>query len=72
MIVGYNTTMNLASEQSTTVREKYFIFTLAAYIVKWFEGLSEEDVENRFGEGIRIVFEISNKIVANYVYPHTV
>ena len=70
--LGYNTTMNLASEQSTTVRENYFIFTLAAYVVKWFEGLSEEDVEKRFGEGIRIVFEISNQIVANYLYPHAI
>lgn len=70
--LGYNTTMNLASEQSTTVRENYFIFTLAAYVVKWFAGSSEKDVEKQFGEGIRIVFEISNQIVANYVYPHTI
>lgn len=70
--LGYNTTMNLAFEPSTTVREKYFIFTLAAYIIKWFEGLTEENVENRFGKGIRVAFEISNRIVANYNYPHTI
>lgn len=67
--LGYNTAMNLALEQSTTVRENYFIFTLAAYVVKWFDGLSEYDVEDRFGKGIRVIFEISNRIVANYSYP---
>lgn len=65
-VAGYNINMDLDHETNSAVREKYYIFTLASYIVKWFDGLSETDIETRFGHGIRIVFELSHEIVEDY------
>ena len=67
---GYNTRMNVASEPSSSVRENYFVFTLAAYIIKWFEGLTAADIMNQFGAGVEIIFKISNEIVSKYNYPN--
>ena len=68
--IGYNSKMDLAHEPSSSVREKYFVFTLAAYVIKWFAGMTEQDVNIQFGEGIEKVYRISNEIVDAYVYPH--
>ena len=68
--IGYNTKMDLTHEQSSEVREKYFVFTLSAYIVKWFAGISEQDVLSQFGKGIEIIYKVANEIVDAYVYPH--
>ena len=69
--LGWNCEMDPLNEQDTSVREAYFAFTLAAFIVKWFEGLSEEEIRNRYGEGIRVIFQLSNEIVAEYNYPYS-
>lgn len=69
---GYNTSMSVVSEQSTTAREKYFMFTLAAYVIKWFEGLTEAEVNNKYGKGIELMFRLSNEIVADYTYPKSI
>lgn len=67
--LGYNKDMSISSQPSTSIREEYYIFTLAAYIVKWFEGLPEIDVESNQGYCTSIVYKISNEIVAGYIYP---
>lgn len=67
--LGYNTQMDLQNESSSTVREDYYVFTLAAYTVKWFKGLSEQEVKNRFGAGIELLYRLANEIVDAYNYP---
>lgn len=64
---GYNGIMK--AQKSTTVRENYFLFTLAAYIVKWFDGLDEEQAGRSFGSSVKFVYELSNEIVSDYIYP---
>lgn len=64
---GYNDIIK--TQESTTVREKYYLFTLAAYIVKWFDGLDEELVGRSFGSALKSVYELSNEIVNDYGYP---
>ena len=68
-VLGYNTRMDLEHEISTSRREAYYLFTLAAYVAKWFEGLSEEELSYTYGEGIGIMFQISNKTIDEYEYP---
>lgn len=67
--LGYNTQMNTASQSDSSVREEYFVFTLAAYVVKWLDGVSESDMDKRFGIEIRMVYDVSKKVVASYLYP---
>lgn len=64
---GYNNIIK--TQESTTVRENYFLFTLAAYIVKWFDGFGEEQVGSYFGNAVKFVYELSNEIVNEYNYP---
>lgn len=67
--LGYNKQMNMINEPSSTVRERYYVFTLAAYVVKWFDGLTEQDVCSRFGKEIELIYRVSNEIVDSYEYP---
>ena len=64
--------MSISSQPNTGIREKYYIYTLAAYVVKWFNRLSEEDVESKLGPCVSIIYKISNEIVADYQYPLTI
>ena len=66
---GYNTLMSVSSEQNSSVREEYYVFSLAAYIVKWFYGISEEDLRSIYGEGIVLLLKIAHEIVTRYTYP---
>lgn len=66
--IGYNLRMDLAHEPNTLRREKYYVFTLAAYIVKFFVGLPEYDIRLQFGEGVEIAYKVANEIVDAYVY----
>ena len=68
--IGYNEKMDLAHEPNTSNRENYFVFTLAAYIVKFFAGLPEYDIRLQFGEGVEIAYKIANEIVDAYVYQY--
>lgn len=68
--LGYNNQMNRAAETSNTKREHYFVFTLAAYIVKWFDGLTKEEAKARFGEEVTILYDIALRIVKSYTYPN--
>ncbi len=70
--LGYNKRMRVELEPDTTVREAYYIFTLAAYVVKWFEGVSDIDIAARFGKGIKVLFEVSHSIVSKYEYPYMI
>ncbi len=65
--LGWNIKMSKEVTNSG-LREKYFIFTLAAYVVEWFDHMSETDVEKKFGKGVNIMYRISNMIVAEYEY----
>lgn len=67
--LGYNTQMNTASQPDSAVREEYFVFTLATYVVKWLDGVSESDMDKRFGREICMVYDVSKKVVASYLYP---
>lgn len=67
--LGYNTQMNTASQSDSAVREEYFVFTLATYVVKWLDGVSESDMDKRFGREICMVYDVSKKVVASYLYP---
>ena len=67
--LGYNNEMDVSAQPNTSIREQYYIFSLAAYIVKWFYGISEDDIEKKFGIGIRLMYQLANIIVAEYEYP---
>jgi len=66
--LGYYIKKDMVHQPDTSDRESYFVFTLAAYIIKWFEGMSEADILNSYGEGIKIIYELSNEIVDEYQY----
>lgn len=70
--LGWNKQMDLTHEQNKAKREEYFLFTLAAYIVKWFKGMNEDNIEQSLGLGIKILFQISNEIVDKYQYPNVI
>ena len=69
--LGYNIDMDDSSQNNSSIRENYFVFTLAAYILKWFEGLNENEIESRFGIAIKNMFVLSNEIVDTYNYGST-
>ncbi len=66
---GYNTAMSRNAESSTTKREEYFVFSLAAYILKWFEGMSDTEIGHKFGKEVLLVHNVARKIVVEYTYP---
>ena len=67
--LGYNEKMNAKNEQDDCVREAYFVFTLAVYIIKWFDGMRREDIKNQFGEEALYIRDVAEQIVAGYEYP---
>lgn len=67
--MGFNTMMDLTNEKDSTVRESYFIYTLAAYVIKWFGNLSDDEIKHNFGKGVLLFVKWSNEIVDSYVYP---
>ena len=67
--LGYNEKMNVKNQPDPDKREKYFVFTLASYIVKIFSKLKEDDIRSNFGKGIEIIYHIANEIVSSYNYP---
>lgn len=67
--LGYNKDMSVSEQQSTGIRERYFMFTLAAYVVKWFEGLTGSEVKKQYGRSVAMVYRLSNEIVVAYEYP---
>ena len=67
--LGFNKEMSVSEQQSTSVREKYYLFTLASYVVKWFEGVSGSEVSNEYGRCVGLIYRLSNEIVAAYEYP---
>lgn len=66
--LGWNIEMSVDRQKSSEIRENYFVFTLAAYVVKWFGGMSESDVEKLYGRGVEIIYIVSNEIVSSYNY----
>lgn len=68
--LGYNKMMTVASEKSTSKREDYYIFTLAAYILKWFGGYSVDEIRQYIGDGIARIYETADYIVKSYEYPN--
>ncbi len=67
--LGFNTQMNTSSQSDSSIREEYFVFTLAAYIVKWIDGISDCDVDKRFGKETQMIHDAAKNIVASYSYP---
>ena len=67
--MGYNLLMQPETEESRSKREAYYVFTLAAYISYWFNGMKSAEVENRYGEEVCLVRQVAENIVARYVYP---
>lgn len=67
--LGYNKEMSVSEQQNTGLREQYFVFTLAAYVVKWFNGMSLGEVKKEFGKSVELLHRLSNEIVAQYEYP---
>ena len=72
-ILGYNEDMSVKSQSSTSVREEYFKFVLAAYIVKWFDEVPENEVQKsevqkKYGNEVLNIYQIANEIVGEYEY----
>ncbi len=65
--LGYNIPM---SKETPAVREAYYLFTLAAYIVVWFNGMELKTVNSTFGEEVKVIYDIALKIVREYTYPN--
>ncbi len=63
VVMGYHIPM---SKEAPAVREVYYLFTLAAYIAVWFGGMNFEEVSEKFGEEVKIIYEIALKIVRTY------
>lgn len=68
-VLGYNKSMNIKNQLSSAVREEYYKFTLAAYIVKWFEHVTEAEIEQKCGRGIVQIYRLAHEIVDSYNYP---
>lgn len=67
--LGYNQEMGRESERNTERREQYFLFTLAVYIVKWFDKMTKEEVRTQYGEEIYFLYETALLLVLEYNYP---
>lgn len=67
--LGYN--KQISDDANPSTRESYYVFTLAAYIVKIFDGLEDNEVEERFGYEVMLVYQIARKIVLEYEYPYS-
>ena len=67
--LGFNTDMSPSMMKSSRTREDYYLFTLAAYLTRWFDGLSEEEVASRFGNSAAVMYRLACEIVSSYRYP---
>ena len=61
-VLGWHTSMKKNAQQ----REKYYIFSLAVYIVKVFGDLSDEEIIHTYGLGVKLIHDISKLIVNSY------
>ncbi len=67
--LGFNSGMSAAAMKNSAVREKYYVFTLAAYVIRWFDGLGEDEVRSRFGRSAELMYRLTAETVAAYEYP---
>ncbi len=65
---GFNKEMDNASEANSERRERYYVYTIAAYILKWFDFAPIGNVSNWYGESVKCVYEVAEKIVENFKY----
>lgn len=66
--LGYNKEMGRDRELNVGKRETYFVFTLATYIWKWFDGMSESDIKANYGDEVYRVYKISERLITEYEY----
>lgn len=69
-ILGLNSKMTTRREPSSAKREEYYVFCLAAYIVKSFEGMDISAVNRSFGDAVSSFLEMASIIVEEYKYPY--
>lgn len=67
--LGYNLEMQPDAQDSTGKREAYYVFTLAAYVSYWFNGMKAGDVKQQFGEEVSLLRDVCENIVDKYGYP---
>ena len=67
--LGYNLEMQPDAQDSAGKREAYYVFTLAAYVSYWFNGMKAGDVKQQFGEEISLLRDVCENIVDKYGYP---
>jgi len=68
-LLGVNSEMTVKSEQSSSKREEYYIFCLASYITKSFEGIEYSTIKEVYGDAVSSFVEIASSIVEKYSYP---
>lgn len=66
VVLGWNKEMRT----DTANREAYFMFSLAAHLVKVFEGKSDQDIEHAYGPEVRCLHEVAKVMVDGYSYPN--
>lgn len=64
--LGYNMQMSTASQADSNIREEYFLFTLASYVVKWLDGLTKEEIIRKYGNEVYMIYDVSQNIVKSY------
>lgn len=68
-LLGINKRMTVSVERNSSTREKYYVFCLASFIVKSFEGVTDTEITERFGCAVSAFIGIANYIVETYEYP---
>ena len=63
-VLGWHTSMR----KNKNKREKYYIFTLAVYIIKELNSITDNSVEEEYGYGVKTLYDISKLLVDNYCY----
>lgn len=65
--LGYNTAIKGVAQRM--LKEEYFMFSLSAYIVKWFDRMDCGSIERLFGKQVLGVYYLAHNIVEAYNYP---
>lgn len=61
-VMGWHSSM----KKKKSKRENYYVFTLASYVLKVFSGLSAEEILEKYGFGIKTLYDISKLKVDSY------
>ncbi len=67
--MGKNSEIDKSNVANVETREDYYVFSIAAYILGWFDNAAVDEVKKMYDQPVAYVYETAQNIVNAYEYP---